>query len=183
MAEREPIVVDAPAPEPEAEPVPTTPRRRRNRVKGRPQSEAAQSARRANMAKAQAARSGRTMSPAALKRSVADTVRSTSGAMSIAGVMVDPRLLYDAEIIAGKADELAAELVALAEKSPPLYAALVSLVQASQWAKLGGLVVAIALPIAANHGLLPREAAALVDAPLPPERPVKVVADAPPEPS
>ncbi len=78
-------------------------------------------------------------------------------------------------MLADKADELAAELVALAEKNPSLYAALVTLVRGSQWAKLGGLVVSITIPIAANHGLLPVETVALVGAKPPPPRPPRTV--------
>ncbi len=110
------------------------------------------------------------ITPAALRKAIADTIKSLSGAMSIGGIVANPRLLYDAEILASKADDLAAELVAVAEKSPPMYAALVSLVKGSQWAKLGGLVVSIAIPIAANHGLLPPVTATLVGAPEPAPR-------------
>ncbi len=110
------------------------------------------------------------ITPAALRKAIADTIKSLSGAMSIGGIVANPRLLYDAEILAKNADDLAAELVAVAEKSPPMYAALVSLVKGSQWAKLGGLVVSIAIPIAANHGLLPPVTATLVGAPEPAPR-------------
>ncbi len=175
MAEEE-LTVDL-EPEPEPEPVPPRPRRKAPKKK-RPVSEAQREAARRNIAKAQAARGGKAapkaMTPAALRSSHRDTLKSASGALSVAGVIASPRLVYDAEIIAAKADELAAELVAVAEKSPPLYAALVTLVKGSAWAKLGGLAVSIALPIMANHGLLPTETAMVVGAPLPPPREPKV---------
>lgn len=166
------IANDPPEPEPEPVPGRGRPRKRKKRP---PVSEETREKLRAAGRKgaAKSPRSSGTITPAALRKSLTETIRSTAGAMQIAGVMANPRLVYDAEILAGKAEELAAELVALAEKSPPMYAALVSLVKGSQWAKLGGLVVSIAVPIAANHGLLPLETATLVGAELPPPRPVK----------
>jgi hypothetical protein len=50
-----------------------------------------------------------------------------------------------------------------------MYRSLVALVRGSQWAKLGTLVVGIAVPIAANHGILPPGTALIVGAPLPPQ--------------
>lgn len=167
-----------PPPEPEPDTAPRRPKRSRTNKKGAPRTPAQQAA----LAKAQAARRGSgssktkapgAMTPAQLRKALTDTINSTAGALMVAGVMGSPRLAYDGEIIAGKADELAAELVALAEKNPRIYAALTTLVTAGQWAKIGGLAAGIAVPIAANHGLLPRETATLVGAPMPPERPAK----------
>jgi hypothetical protein len=152
------------------EPEPVKPRKRRSRGNRAPRSEAQKAAARENMRKVNAARAGKAMTPAELRKSLKGTLQSAAGALQLAGVMANPRLMYDAEVVANNADELATELVNVAEKNPAMYASLVALVKGSQWAKLGGLFVSIALPIAANHGLLPPETATLVGAEPPPPR-------------
>lgn len=110
------------------------------------------------------------VSPSTLRKAIAGTVDTTAAAIAMAGAMKgDKRLLYDAEIISGKSQDIANELVAAAEQNPALYRALVGLVKGSQWAKLSALVVSIVVPIAANHGALPRGMATMVGAPMPPE--------------
>jgi hypothetical protein len=169
--EREPAEVEGPGPElPRDEPPKRAPRRRKGGNR-KPRTEAQKAAARANIAKAQASRKGKgTITPAKLRDALAESIRSLAGALMLAGITTSPRLLYDAEIIAGKADELAAEVVAVAERNPAMYAALVTMVKGGQWAKLAALVASVAVPILANHGVLPVEAAELVGAAKPPPR-------------
>lgn len=171
----------AEAVQPEPDTAPKRPKRTKAKAK-RPMTPAQKAA----LEKAQAARrgsgkkAGGGMTSAQLRKALAEAVRSAAGALTVAGVMVDPRLIYDGQIIAGKADELAAELVELADKNPAVHAALVTLVKGSQWARLGGLVVSIVVPIAANHGLIPIEAVGLVpgvEAPPPRPQPTQPTED------
>lgn len=164
-------------PPPEPPPADEAPRRpRKGKGSRRPRTEAQRAAASATAKALNAKRAGRTMTPAKLRDALAEAIRSLAGGLTLAGVVASPRLMYDGEIIAARAEELAVELVALAEKNPSLYRALTSMVAASSWAKIGSLALGIAVPVAANHGLLPVEIVSLVGAPPPPPRPEKAPA-------
>lgn len=79
----------------------------------------------------------------------------------------NPRLIYDAEIILGTVERLAAALEKLAAENPAVRRVLESLLAATAFGELAGAVLAIAVPIAANHGLLPPVAATMVGAAMP----------------
>jgi hypothetical protein len=171
-SEREPAEVEGGAPElPRDEPPKRSRKPKRRSGPKREQTPAQKAA----LAKAQGARRGSgaksgTLTPAKLRDALAESIKSLAGALMLGGITVSPRLMYDAEIIAGKADELAAEVVAVAERNPAMYAALVTMVKGGQWAKLATLLVTVAVPILANHGILPAETAQLVGAEPPPPR-------------
>jgi len=93
--------------------------------------------------------------------------------LSVAGLGLargDPRLLYDSERIMEGAERLSVALERAANESPALRRTLEMLVATSVWGELGTAVAAIALPIAANHGLLPELAATVAGAPNPEPR-------------
>ncbi len=89
--------------------------------------------------------------------------------MVLAG-LTNPRLAYDGQVLVANADKLAAELAAQADRSPKLKRALESLFTVSGWAGTIGVMAAVVVPIAANHGLLPAPTATMVGAKLPPPR-------------
>lgn len=83
----------------------------------------------------------------------------------------DKRLFYDGSVILANAERLSQALEAAAAEHPPLRRALELLVATTTLGELAGAAAAIAVPILANHGVLPPGAAPLVGAEPPPARP------------
>lgn len=105
---------------------------------------------------------------AQLRKEVQSTLDQLVGAGAMLS-LVSPKLAYDVVVIGQQSELLAAELVRLAESTPWLDRALRSAVKARESGKLLVLFTSIAVPIMANHGLLPADAATLVGAPPPPQ--------------
>ena len=104
-----------------------------------------------------------------LRGKLVELVTAIGTTLMVAGV-AKPALGYDAGILIENADRIAGELVKMGERNENVAKALEALVTTSEYG--GSLMVlgAVLLPILANHGILPREVASLVGAPLPPER-------------
>lgn len=106
---------------------------------------------------------------AALRDPLAEMLNAGAGALVIYGtVRGDDRLVYDGGIVASNADRLTDTLVQLATENAAVLRALQALVTGSRVSALVGTLAAVAVPIAACHGLLPASAAQLVGAPPPP---------------
>lgn len=106
---------------------------------------------------------------AALRDPLAELLNAGAGALVIYGTMRgDDRLVYDGGVVAANVDRLTDALVQLGTENAAVLRALQALVTGSRVSALVGTVAAVAVPIAACHGLLPAGAAALVGAPLPP---------------
>lgn len=84
------------------------------------------------------------------------------------------QLAYDSAIVLNNASKVADELCAIAAEHPEVRRVLESLTQASGWTRTMTVAAALIVPIAANHGVMPRQWAPSFGAPMPPERPVKV---------
>lgn len=69
---------------------------------------------------------------------------------------------YDGSIVLAGADDLARALVSVAESNASVRKILEALVNASAWGAVATAVVAVALPIAANHGLVPAWGARMI---------------------
>lgn len=80
------------------------------------------------------------------------------------GTVVPSALTQDGMAIVAGAPRLARSLVKLANENPAVKKALERLVTVSAYGELFGAVAAIAIPIAANHKLLPPEIEAIAGA-------------------
>jgi hypothetical protein len=80
-----------------------------------------------------------------------------------------PALAYDAQIILNNAEELAKALNDLASRNPAVHRVLHLMMNGTDSMVLLTAVANIAIPIAANHGLLQPAMAELVGAPNPQE--------------
>ncbi len=76
---------------------------------------------------------------------------------------------YDGMVVLDKSERLAEELNDLAQKNDRVYAALENMLTAGVWSGLVMVTASIAVPIAANHGLVDRRLAPLFGQPMPPE--------------
>ena len=81
--------------------------------------------------------------------------------------MVNEKLLYDAYIITQNAPQLAEQLNALAQRNPAVHRALFAMMNGTDSALLLMTVANMAIPIAANHGLIPKQPAMMLGAPDP----------------
>lgn len=94
--------------------------------------------------------------------------------MEAAGTLKqDPNLAYDGRVIAGNASRLADALDLASKQNKELRRALESLTVSSVWGELAGAVAGVLVPILANHGMVPPDAAVFVGAepPPPPKKP------------
>lgn len=78
-----------------------------------------------------------------------------------------PKLAYDAYVIMAKSDELAKALNALAQRNPAVHRMLFAMMNTTDSVVLLTAAANIAVPIAANHGLLPPAMAVTFGAPDP----------------
>lgn len=93
------------------------------------------------------------------------TTDEAAGAIPVMGM---PRgsVARDFDIIAGQAEPLAAALVKVSERNDALRSVLDKLVTTGDYSSLASVVgLGIALPIMANHGLLPEQLAGLFGQP------------------
>lgn len=90
-------------------------------------------------------------------------------------VIADPVKSYDATIIGTHTAEIAAELMKLAKKNPAVRSVVTALLRGAEASRFVVLLMAIAVPILANHGVLPPLAIPMlkIDAPDLPPRPPK----------
>lgn len=112
--------------------------------------------------------------PIGRKRSLKKELGDFFGAI---GMMVYTRDQYCGERIIAGAEKLAEELNDLAQRNDAVYRILEQLVTGSAYAGVGMAFAAIAVPILAHHGLVPRETAMLFGAPVPPDRKARGVTD------
>lgn len=109
-----------------------------------------------------------------------ELIGTVGGGLKVAGlVRGNPQMEYDGDIVLANAERLAKALEKAAQESPAVKRTLEMIVTTSTWGEVIGAVVAVGVPIMANHGVLPREAAPLMGADVPPPRPEK----APPPPT
>lgn len=99
-------------------------------------------------------RPSKTIVTAQLRDDLARTIDQLAGLLAI-GAIANPKLAYDAQVIGTNSAALAAELVRQADRTPWLRRALEAVTGGADTARLVALVAGTALPIAANHGLLP----------------------------
>lgn len=123
--------------------------------------------------KTKATRSKRGRPPKAhLDQKLAELVTLVGGSLLIAGqARGDAKLIYDGNVILENQTKLVDTLVKAASESPAVHRALEVLVTTSTVGEIASVVGAIAVPILANHGVLPREAASFFTSDLPPESP------------
>lgn len=104
-----------------------------------------------------------------LKARLTELIGSVAGLIMI----VNP---YDGQVISEVAPRLADDLDGIAQHNPRVKAALESAVSLAENAGIGATVAAIAIPIAANHGIIPRQVGVLAAGSFgvspPPEEPV-----------
>lgn len=74
---------------------------------------------------------------------------------STIGTMVFMVNQFDGQVILERSEDLAKSLVAVAEQNPKVRQALENMMTASAWSQVVMVGASIAIPIAANHGLLP----------------------------
>lgn len=89
---------------------------------------------------------------------VGETVDTISAALILSGT---PRLVLDGELLQAKRDEIASAVGTVAEANPAVMRTLERMATASTYGALVTVLASVALPIAANHGLLPPIALAL----------------------
>lgn len=100
--------------------------------------------------KASSDRKPKTAPTGSLERRLADTFTTV-------GTMIYVFDQYDGQVIIGRADSLAASLNQLARENPKIKARLEAMLAASAWGAVFAEVAAIGIPIAAHHGLLPKD--------------------------
>lgn len=100
-------------------------------------------------------------------QTISDGVQST---LALAGMLVSAFDAYDGEIILTRSPQVAEALTRLADQNAQVRQALSAFFRVSVYGELAAVLATIAVPIAANHGVLPREAAMLVGAPVPEPR-------------
>ena len=83
---------------------------------------------------------------------VGETVDTVAAFLLLAS---DPRLNLDGELLQAKRDEIASAVGTAAAENPSLLRTLERLATASTYGALVMVLTSVALPIAANHGLLP----------------------------
>lgn len=106
-----------------------------------------------------------------LARQLKARITQLGGTLQVAGALRgDASLEYDGRTFEANADRLAAALDQAAKEDPRLRRALENFTRSSTWGELGGAVLAIAVPLLANHGMVPPGAAKFVGAPEPPPR-------------
>lgn len=86
------------------------------------------------------------------------------------GTMLCFANLYDGTVVLNNAERLAEVLNDAAKHNPKLYNALRMATETSSWTGVITATAMVAIPIAANHGLVPPATAQLVGAEMPPER-------------
>lgn len=108
---------------------------------------------------------------AALQRQLEEAIGKLGALLVIAGtVRAAPKLVFDGEVIVAKAGDLATELALLASKNPQLEKWLRQLLAGSDYGRTIMVVASVAVPILANHGVVPVELAAVFGT-VPPEVP------------
>lgn len=80
---------------------------------------------------------------------------AVTGNIAGIGLIVTAFNQYDGVVIVGGADRLASSLVDVAETNPKVRKALEAFVKGNAWAGVAVAAAAIAVPILANHGMLP----------------------------
>lgn len=109
-----------------------------------------------------------------LDKKLEELIGSAGSGLMLAGMARgNEQLVYDGTILLSKTEELAGALDKLAQENPAVRRVLEGLVQTSAWGSLLAVVAAVGVPILANHGVLPAQAAGLVGAELPPPRPAR----------
>lgn len=124
------------------------------------------------------------------KPKLADKLEEQFGAIGlllygVGAARGDVRFMYDGECVMGQSHRLAVALDRASLDTPAVRRLLEALVMASAWGEVAGAVAAIAIPILANHGVIPRDAAAVfgTEPPAPPMPDTPFAAPGMPEPN
>jgi len=91
-----------------------------------------------------------------LKKVITGQVEQVGGLIVLAGAALQrPALIVDGQIIAMRSEAVGAEIAAIAERNPAVKRALLRMTETAGIAQTIAVVASVALPIAANHGLVP----------------------------
>lgn len=125
----------------------------------------------AAQAKAKAAAAGKDTKPksakptprrAPLEARLAASIASIGTMVMVSGALVSPAISADGLVIAQHSGSVAAALDKVAKDDPRVAAALERMLTAGVWSGLLGALVPVALGIAANHGAIPANIAAML---------------------